>query len=96
MKTFELSYVSNGRCFETKKGNTVKEFIHIFNLWAYDLEITSSLRSRRMEPGVYKRWLDSSYIKVVVDNVEIKKTDTKWWEDNFITNEDGMIVEEVN
>ena len=93
MKTFELSYISNGKCSEIKKGNTVEQFIHILNEWLWDIDITSSLKSRRMEPGAYKYWVNNSYIKVVVDGKEIEKTNTKWWEENFITNEDGMIVE---
>jgi len=93
MKTFELSYISNGKCFETIKGKSIIGFMHFFNDWIYDMNMSSDIKSRQMEPTAYKQWCKNTYIKVVVDDVEIKIDDIKWWKDNFITNEDGMIVE---
>ena len=95
MKTFELNYISNGKCFETKKGDTVKEFIHFFNDLMYDMNMSSAIKSRQMEPVAYKQWCKNTYIKVIVDGKEIKIDDMKWWKDNFITNEDGMIIEAI-
>ncbi len=93
MKTFELSYINNGKCFETKKGTDVKEFIHFFNEWVYDMDISCMIKHRRMKPAEYKKWSDNIYIKVVIDGKEIKKTNIKWWKDNFKFTEDGHIKE---